>query len=118
MTRQKGLPLSEKSKRKMSITLKNMFSNGRTIWNKGKEYSPEFREKMREIIKNTPNWGMRGKHHSEETRKKMREVHLKIKNDHWKGKHHTKETIEKIRLANKGKNSYNWLKTDKITTNQ
>ena len=83
----KGIPCSEKTKRRLSELMK-----GRIPWNKGKKGKPhteEFKERMRELFK--------GRIVSEETKRKRRET--------WKqrGRYkHTKENkkiMSKLRIA-------------------
>ena len=85
----KGVPMSEESKRKMSES------------RKGKLHTEETKKKISESNKGKPS-AMLGKKHSEESKKKMGESRSGKKNPFF-GKHHTEETRKKISTANKGK---------------
>jgi hypothetical protein len=87
----KGIPMREESRKKLSESQK-----GKVSWNKGKKI-PEM---------SGENHPMFGKHHSEESKKKMSEAHKGKAT--WIGKHHSEETKRKIseikkRLYSEGK---------------
>jgi len=80
----KGIPLTEETKKKMSEKLK-----GHVAWNKGIPRDEEIKKKISEKLKGRIAWN-KGIPHTEETKKKMSE---KLKgNTYMKGKHHTQET--------------------------
>ena len=77
----KGIPLSEETRKRISIT------------KKGIPLSEENRKRISEALKGQPS-PHKGFHHTEETRKR-----ISIAN---KGFHHTEETRKRISIANKG----------------
>ena len=76
----KGIPLTEECKRKMSESLK-----GRKSPMEGKHHSEETKRKISETKKGTPAWN-KGLHSSQETRMKLSKSH-KGKPSYIKGKH-------------------------------
>ncbi len=85
----KGKPVSEETRKKISLSLK-----GNISWNKGKKqiYSEESLEKMKlaKLGKPSPR---KGQNHSEETKRKMSESHIKSMTD---------EVKQKISASKKG----------------
>jgi len=101
----KGYKLSEKTKKKMSLSRKGKPSNvlgkhwklsdeakkniskghkGINTWMKGKKFSKETCEKISERQRGKPS-GMLGKKHSNKTKEKMSESHRGKKAYNWKG---------------------------------
>lgn len=100
----KGVPLSEETRKKLSISHKGIQAGeknpmfGKSTWAKGKHFSEEHRKKIGD--------GNRGKVHSEELRKRQSEIakeRLSNPENHpMFGKHHTEDARKKT------KRSKNW----------
>lgn len=108
---QKGIPLSENTKKKLSEANK-----GRKLteeWkrkigkaHKGRKWSEEHLRNIRKVNEsrsgtNNPNYG---KHLSEETKRKISEAQIGEKN-HRYGKHHTEDHRKRLSEMNKGENN-------------
>lgn len=76
----KGIPHSEKTKKKMSDVLK------------GHKVTKETKNKMSEARKGKPNWKLKGRKFSEERKRQMSEAR--------KGKKHSEEHKRKLKIAN------------------
>jgi hypothetical protein len=104
---------SEETRKKMSVTAKNMSENHKAKISaaaKGRLFSEETRSKLSAVGKNMSKERRakmselhKGKTNSEETKAKMSEAK--------KGKTHSEETKAKISAAHKGKSSWNKGKT-------
>ena len=97
----KGVPLSEKTKQKISQALK------------GIPLVEETKQKMSQAKKGLPTWN-KGIPQSEETRKKI-SIALKGRPGTYKGSHHSEETRKKISEAHKIKISINGTVFDSLT---
>lgn len=101
----KGVPLSEETRKKLSISHKGIQAGeknpnyGKSTWAKGKHFSEEHRKKIGD--------SNRGKIRSEELRKKQSGIAKQRlsdpKNHPFFGKHHTEESRKKQRDAKVGK---------------
>lgn len=95
----KGKPLSEEHKKKLS----EIFSGKNHPWY-GKHHSEKSKRKMSETLKNGYKTGkivhgFKGKHHSEESKNKMRNAH----HNKWKGENITYKVLHKWVKSNKPK---------------
>lgn len=79
----KGLPMREVSKLKLSNTLKKLYLDGEiSVWNKGKKglYSKKYIRKLSLAKRGRVAWnrGKRTKNHTEETKIKMSQAHKRL----------------------------------------
>lgn len=76
-----GCPCSEETRRKISESIKQGFTNGRVNWNKGKKVSYNITDEDREhrrqqLITYNKSLPRLGKSHTEDTKARMRKSHI------------------------------------------